>query len=82
MTWRDVFKTLIACAAVLFLLFAVIWAIETDMEISSLQDDIARLKSAQKPLVHIEGGKYLTIFTQEKEVIIETAESKEVYLSK
>ena len=73
MNWRDVFKTLVCCVAVLFLIFAVIWAIETDMEISSLQDDIARLKSAQRPLVQLQ-GKYVTVFTKEDEVIIETAQ--------
>ena len=73
MTWRDVFKALVCCAAVLFLVMAIIWAMETDMEIRSLQDDVKRLKSAQRPLVHIEGGKYLTIFTRENEVVIETA---------
>lgn len=73
MTWRDVIKTLVCCAAVLFAVFAFIWAMETDMEISSLQDDMKRLKATQRPLVKIEGGKYLTIFTKEKEVVIETA---------
>ena len=73
MTWRDVLKVIVCCAAVLFAVFAVLWAMETDMEINSLQDDVRRLKAAQRPLVHIEGGKYLTIFTKEKEVVIETA---------
>ena len=72
MKWRDVLRVLVCCAAVLFFVFAVIWAMETDMEIRSLQDDVNRLKAAQRPLVHIDGGKYLTIFTKEKEVIIET----------
>lgn len=72
MTWRDVIKVLVCCGAVLLVIFAWIWAMETNMEISSLQDDVERLKSAQRPLVHIEGGKYLTIFTKEKEVVIET----------
>ena len=76
MKWRDVIKALIYCAAVLFLLFAVIWAMETDMEIRSLQDDVNRLKAAQRPLVHIDGGKYLTIFTKEKEVVIETTSKR------
>ena len=76
MKWRDVIKALICCAAVLFLLFAVIWAMETDMEIRSLQDDVNRLKAAQRPLVHIDGGKYLTIFTKEKEVVIETTSKR------
>jgi len=72
MKWRDVLKVLVCCGALLFAVFAVLWAMETDMEINSLQDDVRRLKAAQRPLVHIEGGKYLTIFTKEKEVVIET----------
>ena len=76
MSLRDVINVLVTCAAVLFVIFAWLWAMETDMEINSLQDDMERLKSAQRPLVHIDGGKYLTIFTQEKEVVIETAQRK------
>ena len=72
--WKDVLKTLVICAAVLCFIFAVIWAMETNMEIRSLQSAVEELKAKQRPLVHIEGGKYLTIFTKEKEVIIETAE--------
>ncbi|HBF42327.1 MAG TPA: hypothetical protein DDW42_01615 [Desulfobacteraceae bacterium] len=74
MKWRDVIKALVCCGAALFLVMAVIWGMETGMKISSLQDDVKRLKEAQRPLVHIEGGKYLTIFTKEKEVVIETAQ--------
>jgi len=76
MKWRDVVKVLICCAAVLFLVMAIIWAIETNMEIRSLQSDMEALKSQQRPLVAIDGGKYLTIFTQEKEVVIETARDR------
>ena len=71
--WKDVLKTLVICAAVLFLIFVVIWGVETNMEIRSIQDDIARLKSAQRPLVQLQ-GKYVTVFTKEDEVIIETAQ--------
>ena len=73
MTWRDVIKALVCCGAVLAALMAVIWVIETDMEIRSLQEDMEAMKAKQRPLVAIDGGKYLTIFTKEKEVVIETA---------
>ena len=75
MKWRDVIKALVCCGAALFLVMAVIWGMETGMEISSLQDDVKRLKEAQRPLVTIPNTKYLTIFTKEKEVVIETAQS-------
>ena len=71
-TWGDVLRTLVVCMAVLFLVLAIIWAMETNMEIRSLQSDVKDLKAAQRPLVAIDGGKYLTIFTKEKEVVIET----------
>ena len=77
-TWKDVFKTLVTCAAALFLVMAIIWAMETNMEIRSLQADMEDLKATQRPLVAIDGGKYLTIFTSEKEVVIEVVETKEV----
>lgn len=72
-TWGDVLKTLVACAAALFLVMAIIWAMETNMEIRSLQSDVEALQATQRPLVAIDGGKYLTIFTQEREVVIQTA---------
>lgn len=75
-TWGDVLRILVVCMAVLFWVMAIIWAMETDMEIKSLQSDMETLKSQQRPLVHIEGGKYLTIFTKEKEVVIETAQGE------
>lgn len=85
-TWRDVIKVFLCCLctlmAVLFLVGAIMWAMETDMEIRSLQSDMEALKAKQRPLVAIDGGKYLTVFTQEKEVVIEVVETKEVDRSK
>ena len=81
-TWKDVIKVFVCCLcalmAVLFLVTAVMWAIETDMEIKSLQKDMEIMKAEQRPLVAIAGGKYLTVFTQEKEVVIEVLKTKEV----
>ncbi len=71
MTWRDVIKTLVCCAALLFFVFAVLWAYETNMEIRSLQDDMESLKTAQRPLVALQ-GKYVNIFAREDEVVIQT----------
>ena len=85
-TWIDVLRVFVCCLgaimAALFLITALMWAWETDMEIDSLQKDMEILKAKQRPLVAIDGGKYLTIFTRENEVIIETDESKEVDRSK
>ena len=75
--WRDVLKALVCCGTVLFVVLGIIWAIETQWKIEALQEDIEKLRSAQRPLVQLE-GKYLNVFTSEREVIIETAESKEV----
>lgn len=68
--WKDVLKTLVICAAVLFLIFVVIWGVETNMEIRSIQDDIERLKAAQRPLVTV-NGKYPHIVTTRGEVFIQ-----------
>ena len=76
-TWRDVVKALICCGALLFMLLGALWAWETQWKIEALQEDMEKLRSAQRPLVQLE-GKYLNVFTSEREVIIETAESKEV----
>lgn len=76
-TWKDVLKVLVCCGAVLFLVMGIIWAFETDMEIRSLREDVKDLQATQRPLVAIDGGKYLTVFTHEKEVIIETRAVKE-----
>ena len=76
MTWKDVLRTLVLCGTLLFFVLAVIWMFETNMEIRSLQSDIEHLKATQRPLVTIDGGKYLTVFTQEKEVVIETKGEK------
>ena len=75
-TWKDVLKVFVCCLgalmADLFLATALMWAMETDMEIDSLRKDVEILKAKQRPLVAIDGGKYLTIFTKEKEVVIQT----------
>ena len=75
-TWKDVIKVFVCCLgalmAVLFLVTAIMWAMETDMEIDSLQKDMEIMKAKVRPLVAIDGGKYQTIFTQEKEVVIQT----------
>jgi len=70
MTWRDVIKTLVCCAALLFFVFAVLWAYETNMEIRSLQDDVERLKAAQRPLITV-NGKYPYIIATKDEVYIQ-----------
>jgi len=75
-TWGDVLRILVLCAAVLSAVMAIIWAMETNMEIRSLQSDVEALKAAKRPLVAVDGGKYLTIFTQEKEVVIETTNNR------
>lgn len=76
MTWRDILRTLVFCAILLSLVLHAIWVIETNMEIRSLQSDVEHLKATQRPLVNIDGGKYLTIFTQEDEVIIQTVKGE------
>jgi len=76
MTWRDVIKTLVCCAAVLLMLLGALWAWETQWKIEALQEDMEKLRSEQRPLVELQ-GKYVNVFTSEREVIIETAESKE-----
>ena len=73
--WKDILRILVLCVVLLFFVFAVIWAMETNMEIRSLQSAVEELKAKQRPLVHIDGGKYLTIFTREKEVVIETTKN-------
>jgi hypothetical protein len=74
MTWRDVIKALACCGTALLMVLAVIWAIETQWKIEILQEDVQALRAAQRPLVTIPNTKYLTIFTQEKEVVIETTQ--------
>ena len=76
MTWEDVLRTLVLCGTLLAMLFAAIWGVETNMEIRSLQSDVEHLKATQRPLVTIDGGKYLTVYTQEKEVVIQTKGEK------
>ena len=75
-SWRDFLKALICCGAVLFMLLGVLWAWETQGKIEALQEDMEKLRSEQRPLVELQ-GKYVNVFTSEREVIIETAESKE-----
>ena len=81
-TWIDVLRVFVSCLgaimAALFLITALMWAWETDMEIAALQADMEILKAKQRPLVAIDGGKYLNVFTKEKEVVIEVVETKEV----
>lgn len=72
MTWKDVFKTLVCCGAALFLVLATMWIIETDTAIRSLQKDVERLKSAQRPLINID-SKYSTVFAKDDQVTIESA---------
>ena len=76
MTWGNVLRTLVLCGTLLFFVLAMIWIFETNMEIRSLQSDVEHLKATQRPLVIIDGGKYLTVFTQEKEVVIQTKGEK------
>lgn len=71
-TWGDVLKALVVCAAALFLVMAIIWAMETNMEIRSLQSDVAALKEAQRPLVTV-NGKYPHIVTTRGEVFVQEA---------
>jgi len=80
--WKDVLRALICCGAVLFMLLGALWAWETQWKIEAIQKAIEELRSEQRPLVAIDGGKYLTVFTQEKEVVIEVLETKEVDRSK
>ena len=72
--WEDVLKALVCCGAVLFAVLAVIWAIETHWKVENLQEDMEKLRAAERPLVELQ-GKYVTVFTREKEVLIETRES-------
>lgn len=82
-TWKDVIKGFVCCLGVviagLFLVMALMWIMEKDIEIECMQTEIYRLQEAVKELkekklrlMPIDGAKYLTIFTKEKEVVIET----------
>ena len=44
---------------------------ETDKKIQKLQKEIQALKAAQRPLVVLDGGKYVSIFAKEHEVFLE-----------
>ena len=44
---------------------------ETDKKIQKLQKEIQALKAAQRPLVVLDGGKYVSIFARENEVFLE-----------
>lgn len=81
-TWKDVMRAFIGAMAILLMLLAALWAWETHWKIEALQSGLEELRSKQRPLVAIDGGKYLTVFTQEKEVVIEVVETKEVDRSK
>lgn len=70
-SWRDVLKALVCCGAVLFVVLGVIWAWETQWKIEALQAGLEELRAAQRPLVQLQ-GKYVNLFAQEKEVVIQT----------
>ena len=82
-TWKGVIKFFVCCLGVVitafFLVMALMWTMETDMEIDclkrdmkTLQENMEILKAQQNLLIPIAWGRYLPIFTKEKEVVIET----------
>ena len=72
-TWKDVGRTLLTCAAVLFLVLGLICLWEMHQEVRSLRADVEDLKLSARPLVSV-NGKYPHIVTTRGEVVIQNEE--------